>query len=155
MRNRLAKERQFEKAFVFLQYRGKCTDDYARALHRLQAPCTIVMTLRKLRTVLPSLKPPIPKELRSGIVYQIQCPRCDTCSVCQTDRHWQIRFKEPVAIHLHQCGTTLTYEDTDILVTSSRGEAYLITLEALWIRMNRPEIKTKYECKSRTFTIKL
>ena len=49
---------EIPKRAVFLQYRGKCSEDYARSLHRCQAPCNIIFTLRKLKTLLPSLKPP-------------------------------------------------------------------------------------------------
>ena len=69
------------------QYRGKCTEDYARALHRYNAPC-IIMTLRKLKTVLPSLKPPVEKIFKSGIVYKLTCPSCLVCYVGQTSRHY-------------------------------------------------------------------
>ena len=86
------------KKIIKVQYRGKSTEDYARALHKINAPCTIVMTLRKLKTALPSLKPPIEKVLKSGIVYELQCPRCTACYVGQTGRHLQIRLKE----HLQQ-----------------------------------------------------
>ena len=54
-----------EKKQVFVQYRGKVSEDYARSLHRIQAPCTLIMTLRKLKTVLPSLKTPVPKMFRN------------------------------------------------------------------------------------------
>ena len=64
-----------EKSKLRVQYRGKCTEDYARALHKIQAPCVIVMTLRKLKSVLPSLKPAVEKMIQSGVVYQLQCPR--------------------------------------------------------------------------------
>ena len=37
----------YSKLPLFIQYRGKCTEDYARSLHRCDAPCTIIMTLRK------------------------------------------------------------------------------------------------------------
>ena len=56
------------KRAIFIQYRGKCTEDYARSLHKSSAPCTIIMTLRKLKTTMPSLKPPVEKHLRSGVV---------------------------------------------------------------------------------------
>ena len=47
---------------MFIQYRGKSTEHYAHALHNLEVPCTVVMTLRKAKTVLTSLKPPVEKE---------------------------------------------------------------------------------------------
>ena len=50
-----------DKFKFFVQYRGKSTEQLAQALHKCQAPCSVIMTLRKLKTVAPSLKPPIEK----------------------------------------------------------------------------------------------
>ena len=74
-----------DKFRLFIQYRGKCSEHYARALHKIQAPCRVIMTLRKLKTVLPSLKPPIDLDFRSDVVHQIECPRCQAHYVGQTD----------------------------------------------------------------------
>ena len=150
-----------EKAKLRVQYRGKCTEDYARALHKIQAPCVIVMTLRKLKSVLPSLKPAVEKMIRSGVVYQLQCPRCKACYVGETCRHMQTRFKEhlqragPMKKHLAKCNTTLTPKEVDILQQTARGEGFLLTLEALHIRERKPTINTKDEYRSRELTIKL
>ena len=117
------------------------------------------MTLRKLRTVIPSLKPPVEKMLKSGVVYKITCPSCKV--VGETTRHLQARFKEhqqrsgPIKQHLTYCVTTLTEEDIDILQASARGEAYLLTLEALHINELKPTINTKDEWRSRELKIKL
>ena len=36
------------KVALFIQYRGKCTEDYAHALHKINGSCTIIIiTLRK------------------------------------------------------------------------------------------------------------
>ena len=78
----------------FVQYRGKCTEHFAKALHNCKAPCRLVMTLRKLKTVMPSLKPEVESEFRSSVVYKISCPRCQACYVGQTVRHLQTRYKE-------------------------------------------------------------
>ena len=32
-------------------YKGKCSEQYARALHSIQAPCRVIMTLRNLKTI--------------------------------------------------------------------------------------------------------
>ena len=62
-------EKQTSKKYTMLiQYRGKCTEDYARALHKIGAPCNVIMTLRKLKTVLPSLKPSVEMMLKSNVV---------------------------------------------------------------------------------------
>ena len=47
-----------ERVPLLIQYRGKCSEDYARALHKCEAPVSVIFTLRKLKTVMPSLKPP-------------------------------------------------------------------------------------------------
>lgn len=65
-----------DKFKLFIRYRGKCTEQYAKALHNLQAPCRLIMTLWKLKTVLPPLKPPVEWSMRSDVIYQIMCPRC-------------------------------------------------------------------------------
>ena len=83
-----------EKFRFFVQYRGKCTDHFSRALHKLGAPCVVVKTLRKLKTVMPSLKTPVVKEFKSCVVYQITCPSCLACYVGQTSRHLLTRFTE-------------------------------------------------------------
>ena len=148
------------KRAIFIQYRGKCAEDYARTLHKCNAPYTIIMTLRKLKTTLPSLKPPVEKHLRSGVVYQIECVRCQAAYVGQTSRHLITRFKEhqkpssPVSKHMKWCGASYTFDDATILASTSRGEVHLLILEALYIAELKPTINTKEEFRSRTLTIK-
>ena len=96
----------------FLQYRGKASEKFETSLLRLEAPCKIVYTTRKLKTVLPSLKPQIDKPLRSNIVYLVSCPRCHSRYVGQTVRHLTTHFKEhkrsPVGKHFQECNRELT-----------------------------------------------
>ena len=131
-----------------MQYRGKCTENYARALQKINAPCVVVMMLRKLKTVLPSLKPAIEKMIRSGIVYEIRCPRCTACYVGEIGRHMQSRFKEHVSHagqmrnHLIQCNATLTENDVDILQQTSRGEGFHLTL---FTRFIYPRAQTNHK----------
>ena len=151
-------------ALLFLQYRGKVTEDYVRALDKLNAPCKLILTLRKLKTVLPSLKVPVEKSLQSRVVYKLMCPRCQACYVGQTDRHVLKRFKEhcqpsqPFGKHIRLCGASPVFtdkKDVNILHTTTRSIPYLETLEALWIRETKPIINTKDEFRSRELTIKL
>ena len=145
---------------IFIQYRGKCTEDYARSLHKLNAPCSIIMTLRKLNTTMPSLKPPVEKQLRSGVVYKIECASCQAAYVGQTSRHLITRIKEhrtpssAVAKHMKGCNASCTLENTSILASTARGVAHLLTLEALYIEELKPTMNTKEEFRSRTLTIK-
>ena len=106
-------------------------------------------------------KPLVEKMLKSGIVYRLTCPRCFACYVGETNRLLKFRVREYIQragsmkSHLSQCGTTITEENMDILQTSSRGEYYLLTLEALHIRGLKPQTNTRNEYKSREIMIKL
>ncbi|XP_066936347.1 uncharacterized protein [Clytia hemisphaerica] len=106
-----------EEKLFFLQYRGKLTDKFKCTLKRMQAPCKTILTLRKLKTILPPLKPPIEKALQSGVVYMISCPRCDSRYVGQSVRHLTTRIKEhakpstPVGIHCKACDVKITMEN--------------------------------------------
>ena len=64
-----------------IQYRGKATDGYVKRLRSVNAPIQPVITLRKLRSFLPSLKEPVPSKLATLLVYKIQCPSCPACYV--------------------------------------------------------------------------
>ena len=57
--------------------------------------------------------------------------------------------------HLPACKTHLMEDDVKILKATARGEAFLLTLEALFIRELKPRINTKDEWKSRELKIKL
>ena len=102
------------KIMVMINYRGKVSKDFVRSLHRINAPCNVIMTLRKLKTVLPSLKPSVEKFHKSGVIYKLDCPCCNACYVGQTSWHLLTRFKEhcnrkgPVKSHLLNCKTKLT-----------------------------------------------
>ena len=82
------------KRLIFIEYSGKVTEDYCRALRKINAPCQPVLTLRKLKTVMPSLKPAIDKHVRSHIIYKITCPRCKSCYIGATCRCLDVHFRE-------------------------------------------------------------
>ena len=118
------------------------------------------MTLRKLKTVLPSLKPGVDRMLKSSVVYKITCPGCQSCYVGQTDQHLQTQVMEHsqrhlFRTHLNDCGSTLNDDCIEILHQTARGVSYLETLEALYIREIKPSINTKDEYRSRELIIKL
>ena len=130
---------------VMVEYRGKTSKNFARALQRVKAPCRVVMILRKLKTVLPSLKPKVDPMLKSSVVYHITCPGCTSSYVGQTDRHLTRRFKEhksrhPMKTHLQECQTDLTERNCGILHQTSKGVAFLETLEAQYMKEIRPQI---------------
>ena len=146
---------------IFLQYRGRITEKFEQSLRKCKAPCKVVYTLRKVKSVLPSLKAPVEKSLKSGVVYKILCPRCNSCYVGQTSRHLLNRIKEhqrkgsPVGNHFLSCNCDLTMDDVSILANPLRSVTYLMTLEALWINSIKPSLNTKDEYRSRTLVIKI
>lgn len=144
---------EIPKRAVFLQYRRKCSEDYACSLHRCQAPCNIIFTLRKLKTILPSLKPPVEK--KSWVIYHIECAVSQAAYVGQTGRHLMTRLKEHNMPSAPQsCRASCDLDATTILATTSRGEAHCLTQEALFIEEMNPQMNTKAEFWSRTLTIK-
>ena len=153
-----------DKFKFFLEYRGKPTDLLAKAFHKLNAPCTVIMTTRKLKTCLPSLKPLVPKMLRSNVVYKLTCPSCNASYVGQTVRHVQQRVREHLGSkgimksHFDACGVDpLSIQDFDFvsLLDKANKTSKLLTLEALYISKIKPVLNTKDEFKSRTLTLKL
>ena len=150
------------KVMVFLPYRGQITDSFVKKLKESGAPVQPVLTLRKLRTVLPSLKPSTKVELRSRVVYKITCPGCGTCYVGQTRRHLLTRFREhkncrlgAVCSHFRDClSIKPSLANVKILASSSRDLEHLLTMEALYIRQFKPELNTKDEYRSRELRIR-
>ena len=149
-----------DKFHFFVNYRGKLTERLAKSFRKLNAPCKVIMTLKKIRNFLPALKPPIPKMLQNNVVYKILCPRCESSYVGQTVRHLQQRFREhvgnkgPMKTHFENCAVTPTDDIVSILGRTSGGDSRLLTLEALFIKELAPVLNTKDEYRSRTLTLK-
>ena len=51
---------------MLLQYRGSVTDQFVKRLKDVGAPTQVVLTLRKIKTFLPSLKASVPKMIKSN-----------------------------------------------------------------------------------------
>ena len=82
------------KQNAFIEYRGIAIDWFIKSLKSIEASLQPVITLRKMRTCLPSLKNETEKNLKPRIVYKIVCPGCNACYIGQTSRHLTTRFKE-------------------------------------------------------------
>ena len=99
-----------DKFLFFINYRGKATDKLAHSYKKLNAPCKVIMTTRKIKTCLPSLKPSVPRMLLSNVVYQLVCSGCESSYVGQTVRHIQSRVREHLGsrgtmkAHFEKCG---------------------------------------------------
>jgi len=145
-----------------LQYRGRITDNVVRRLKSCQIPIRTIITLRKLKTALPPLKPAVPKPMQSRVVYEITCPGCNSSYVGQTIRQLKARFAEhgnptsPVGSHFSLCiGQRPIMDDVKVLATTSRGHTFLLTLEALYIQERQPNLNIKDEYISRALTLRI
>ena len=115
----------------------------------------MINTLKKLKTVLPSLKPYVEKFLiKSNIVYKISCSRCDACYVRQSTRHLITRFKEhkkngPVGDTHEELQRNINngniIYNVNIIAKTNRSANHLMTLEALNIKAIKPNLNTKDE----------
>ena len=139
---------------MLLHYRGSATDQFVKRLKECGAPSRIVLTLRKLKKCLPSLKPSVSKLLKSNAIYRITCPRCQACYVGKTRRHLCIRYgeertkaNEAVFKHMNVCGGAkqLSEEHIKVLMTVTRGAFQLGIVEALYIRELCPVMNTQDE----------
>ena len=152
------------KKLIFLQYRGKVTENFCRDLQKVNAPARPVLTLRKLKTTLPSLKCRVDHSVRSHVIYRITCPRCASRYVGWTSQHIIRRFQkhmtptQPVGKHVRACGVRKEMNVNDhmeVLEVCTRSILFLETLEAIYQELERPEINKKEEWKSRELKIKL
>ena len=101
-----------DKKMVFIEYRGKITDHFTQKLRETNAPIKPIMTLRKIKTALPSLKERVEKVISSNVVYQFKCPQCNVSYVGMTCRHLITRISEhsqngenlgPIREHTQDC----------------------------------------------------
>ena len=154
-------EESTPKYLLKIQYRGTVTDTFVKTLYTIKAPVLPVITIRKIRTFVSTLKAKVPDEIASRVVYKITCPSCHACYVGQTDRHSCTRFgehktrrSEPVRKHFEPCAKRLaSFSDMNILHRTTKSIAFLETLEALYIREIKPTLNTRDEWRSRELTI--
>ena len=128
----------------------------------MDAPIIPILTMRKIKTVLPPLKSEIPKSLMSNIVYKTKCSGCDASYVGYTTRHIKTRCSEhrssngTIKHHKGSCGNDIaTEETTEILHRSTKGMVHLSILEALYIREIRPTLNTRDEFRGRLLRIRI
>ena len=67
-----SKTKSVDKPTIFLQYRGKLTQNFASKLKKL-CKLKVVFTTQKLRSCLPILKSSFDRDLKSHVVYEIKC----------------------------------------------------------------------------------
>ena len=107
-------------SLIFIQYRGRNSNLFKRRLATITF-IRVVFTTRKLKSLLPSLKSDFPPELRSCVVYQIQCPGCNSSYVEHYVRHLATRHKEhqrvsaPVSQHITECAPDTPFPAVKVL----------------------------------------
>ena len=154
-------EERKSKIMVYVSYKGHLSDIFVKKLKESGAPVQPIIALRKLKTVMPSLKTTTKFESRSRVVYKLTCPDCDTYYVGH-DVHLLTRFREhnckkikPVYKHFRDCvGSEVTLNDVKILAQTSRNLDFLLSLDALFIREYGPALNVKDEYRSRELAIR-
>ena len=132
-----SKTKSIEKPTIFLQYRGKLTQNFARKLKKL-CEFQVVFKTRKLRSCLPTLKSTFDRDLKSQVVYEIKCNGCGSIYVGQTSRHVTTRITEhqkkdsQVSQYLVECRGATNDIEWKIL-DACRTIEKLMIIEAIYI----------------------
>ena len=130
------------------------------------APIKPILTLRKVKTAVPSLKVGVDKVITSNVVYQFECSHCSMSYVGMTSRHLKSRISEhlnkgenkgPIVIHSETClSSNPTAQNFKILKKVQKNNiVYLSVMEALFIREINPSLNTKDEFKGRRLRIQI
>ena len=111
---------------------------------------------------MPSLKSSFSSELKSKVVYRLECCGCKSIYVGQTVRYLITRIEEhrkedtPIGQHIRQCGSERGKSEFNWkIIDQASSSIKLLTLEALHIRKERPAINTRDEFRSRELTLRL
>ena len=146
---------------MFVQYRGKASEHYAKDLHQINAPCRVIFTLRKLKTVLLHLNFLYGRCLEVRLFTKLYVLAAmlaisvKLADILQPDSMNIWLRKGPVKENLESCQSSTDEQCINILAATHKGESYLLALEDLCIREIKPEINTKDEFKSRELIIKV
>ena len=118
-----------KEVLLILPYLGTLSESFEKRLeiHRLQCisaskPKIVFRTTFRIADLF-KIKDPIPKRLKSKLVYGIHCTDCDAVYVGKTKCHLSIRFREHrdlkrvsvVSSHLISTGHVVLFDDVKIL----------------------------------------
>ena len=109
---------------LMVQYRGNHSQTLEKKVRDI-TNALIIFTTRKLKTFMPSLKSSFSSELKSKVVYRLECCGCKSIYVGQTVRHLTTRIEEhrkedtPVEQHIRQCGSERGKSEFNIVAASS------------------------------------
>ena len=141
-----------------VQYRG----NHSQTLAKHIADAQIKLTKRKMKTCMLSLKSSFSSELKSKVVYRLECCGCKTIYVGQLVRHLTTRVEEhrkedtSGGQHIKQCGSESVKSEFKWKIIDQRSSSInLVTLEALHIRKEGLPINTRDEFRSSELTPRL
>ena len=150
------------KKLIILQYRGIETERLAEKLIDIGCIIKPVFTLRKLKTMTPTLKPKTELCSQSNLIYQYECASCNEAYIGYTTRHLGVRVEEhhsrkTTAIYRHHqiCQGNFDKNCFTILYKPNKGRVFLEAVEALFIHCKKPKINDKDEFRSRQLRFKL
>ena len=161
--NQNSVEPKAKPRFLFIEYRGTDTDNFVTRMKKLDnsPKFTVIQTTRKLRTMMPSLKAPIPAKLQSHVVYETTCPGCNAQYIGQTKRHLATRLTEhgrigaPLGDHFRECiGSTSAIPSSTKIIDRNSSDACLLLLEAIHISQNRPALNARQEFRQRHLALR-
>ena len=139
---------------LMVQYRVNQSQYFANRLRKL-TNAQMVFTTRKLESCLPSLKSAFSNDLKSRVVYKLSSSGCTSTYVGQTVRHLNSRIEDhkkadsPVGLHLQQCQLEGNSADLNWeIIDRSKNQTKLLTLEAKYIRKEKPGLNTRDEFRS-------
>ena len=129
---------------LMVQYRGNHSKTLAKNVRDI-TNALIMFTTRKIKTCMLSPKSSFSSELKSKVVYRLECCGCKSIYVGKTVRHLTTRIEEhrkedtPVGQHIRQCGSESGKSGFKWkIIDQASSSIKLLTLEELHIRKERP-----------------
>ena len=151
------------KTVIFLQYRGIETERLAESILYIGCLIEPLLTLRKLKTLMPSLKSRTALCSQSNVIYQYECASCHEAYIGYTTRHLGVRIDEhakkskskAIWRHHQSCNGTFDKRNFNCLYKTNKSKIFLEIVEALFIRYKKPKINDKDEFRARQLRLKL
>ena len=118
-----------KEVLLILPYLGTLSDSFKKRLKSIvpyqQVNLKIVFRTTFIIADLFKIKDPIPKRLKSNLVYGIHCTDCDAVYVGKTKRHLSTRFREHRDLkHVSAVSSDLTSTGHDALFDDVKILAY-------------------------------
>ena len=150
------------KKLIFIQYRGIETERLAEKLIDIGCIIKPVFTLRKMKTMTPSLKAKTELFNQSNLIYQYECASCNEAYVGYTTRHLGVRVEEhhtrktsSIWKHHQECVGTFDRDAFTCLYKTNEGRMFLETVEVIFIHYKKPKLNEKDEFRCRQLRLKL